>query len=201
MSAPEFVVRCLQPDEWRLLKALRLEALACDSQSYWETEEQSLARDDDFWMTFARELTPPQRSRMFIVEHAPRVAVFVFGVRKDSDEYRIGGLWVDPVHRRKGLGSVLVQQVVTWARADSPSAVVQLWCHTGPALLFYKKTAFILWAGSGLTNLTAGRSSRWNGATPDGYQMVCAERSGMFTACLMMDGQGTLERPGCWTAR
>ncbi|MGF6874007.1 GNAT family N-acetyltransferase [Paraburkholderia sp. MM5477-R1] len=106
------------------------------------TEEEARARDDDFWKTFASKLTPPERSRMFIVEHHQRVAAFVFGVRKETDEYRIGGLWVDPVHRREGFGSVLLQQVVTWARADSPSAVVQLWCHTGPALSFYRKNGF-----------------------------------------------------------
>ncbi|WP_233857462.1 GNAT family N-acetyltransferase [Paraburkholderia sp. HD33-4] len=142
MKTSDLAVRCLRPDEWRLLKALRLSALACDPQSYWETVDEARARDDAYWKTFAGKLTAPEGSRMFLVEQAQRVVAFVFAVRKDGDEYRIGGLWVDPVHRRKGLGSLLVQQVITWARADSPAAVIQLWCHTGPALSFYRRNGF-----------------------------------------------------------
>lgn len=142
MNASDFIVRCLQPGEWRLLKTLRLTALACDPQAYWETVDDARARDDVYWNTFASKVTAPEGSRMFLVEHAQTVAAFVFGVKKDGDEYSVGGLWVDPVHRRKGLGSLLVQQVVAWARADSHAAVIRLWCHTGPALSFYRRNGF-----------------------------------------------------------
>ena len=142
MTTPKVMIRCLQPDEWRLLKTLRLRALACDPESYWETVDEASARDDLYWNTCASRVTTPQGSRMFIVEHAEIVAAFVFGVKKDHDEYSVGGLWVDPAHRRKGFGSLLVQQVVTWARADSPAAVIRLWCHTGSALAFYRRNGF-----------------------------------------------------------
>ncbi|WP_308445090.1 GNAT family N-acetyltransferase [Paraburkholderia flagellata] len=101
--------------------------------------EEASARDDAYWNTFARKVTTLEGSRMFIVVHPESVAAFVFGVKKDNDEYSVGGLWVDPVHRRKGFGSLLVQQVVTWARADSHSAVIRLWCHTGSSLSFYQR--------------------------------------------------------------
>ncbi|WP_321946629.1 GNAT family N-acetyltransferase [Paraburkholderia sp. J10-1] len=138
----EFTIRCLQRDEWRLLKALRLRALACDPQSYWESVEDASARDDAYWNTCAGIVTTPAGSRMFLVEHPESVAAFVFGIKKDDDAYSVGGLWVDPVHRRKGLGSLLVQQVVTWARADSHAARIRLWCHTGPPLSFYQRNGF-----------------------------------------------------------
>lgn len=142
MIPSEFMTRCLQPDEWRLLKVLRLRALGSDPQSFWETADEAGARDDVYWQTFASKMTTPAASRMFIVEHAEGVAGFVFGVKKDDDEYSVGGLWVDPAHRRKELGSLLVQQVVAWARADSHAAAIRLWCHTGPSLSFYQRNGF-----------------------------------------------------------
>ncbi|WP_180731928.1 GNAT family N-acetyltransferase [Paraburkholderia sp. PGU19] len=142
MTTSEFAIRCLQPEEWHLLKALRLRALGCDPQSYWETVDEASARDDVYWKNFTSKVTTPDGSQMFIVEHSESVAAFVFGVKKDDDEYSVGGLWVDPVHRRKGFGSLLVQQVITWARADSHTAVIRLWCHTGQALSFYQRNGF-----------------------------------------------------------
>lgn len=81
VTTSEFIIRCLQPDEWRLLKALRPRELGCDPQSYWETVDETSARDDVCWNTFASKVTTPEGSRMFIVEHAESVAAFVFGVK------------------------------------------------------------------------------------------------------------------------
>ena len=77
MTTSEFISRCLQPDEWRLLKALRLRALDCNPQSYWETVDEASARDDMYWNTFASKVTTPEGARMFIVEDAESVAAFV----------------------------------------------------------------------------------------------------------------------------
>lgn len=137
-----FTIRCLKPHEWQLLKALRVRALAEAPQSYWETADEVGARDDVYWMTFARKLTTPGGSRMFIVGHDESVAGFIFGVKHDGDEYRVGGLWVDPMQRRKGLGTSLVQEVVRWAKRDSNTAVIQLWCPIGSTESFYERNGF-----------------------------------------------------------
>jgi GNAT superfamily N-acetyltransferase len=142
MNTSSFSIRSLQPGEWALLKTLRITALDSDPQSYWETAADARTCDDVYWNTFARKLTSPNGSRMFILESASVDSGFVFGVRKDGDEYRVGGLWVDPAQRRKGFGSLLVQEVVAWARADSTTAVIQLWCSIGPAMAFYQRNGF-----------------------------------------------------------
>lgn len=142
MKRSLFNVRCLQSGEWSLLKRLRIRALENDPQSLWESAADARSCDDVYWSTFARRLTMPGGSRMFILDYAAADTGFVFGVRKDGDEYRVGGFWVDPEQRRKGLGSVLVQEVVTWARADSDAAVIQLWCPIGTTMRFYQSNGF-----------------------------------------------------------
>ena len=137
-----FTIRCLGQDEWPLLKALRVRALAEDPQSFWETADDARTRDDVYWMTFTRKLTTSGGSRMFMAANGESVAGFVFGVKKEGAEYRIGGLWVDPLRRKQGLGSLLVQEVVKWAKADSNTAVIQLWCPVGSTVSFYESNGF-----------------------------------------------------------
>jgi GNAT superfamily N-acetyltransferase len=142
VNASQFAIRTLQPDEYRLLKALRLKALGSDPLSFWETVDEARAYNDAYWTTFTSKLTQPGGSRMFILEHGKSIGGFVFGVKKDGDEYRVGGLWVDPAHRSKGYGSLLVQQVVAWAVSDSNTAVIQLWCAFDSTMSFYQKNGF-----------------------------------------------------------
>jgi GNAT superfamily N-acetyltransferase len=125
-----------------LLKNLRLKALDSDPQSYWETQDDARAYDDAYWTAFAVKLTKPDGSRMFILEHAESIGGFVYGVKKEGHEYRVGGLWIDPTQRRRGQGSTLVQHVVAWARADSDAAFIQLWCPVGSTMSFYEKNGF-----------------------------------------------------------
>ena len=96
-------IRYLHADEWRLLKTLRLRALGTDPQSYWETVDDALAYDDAYWATFAEKLTRPASSRMFILECSGSIRGFVYGIKKEGSAYRVGGLWIDPAHREKGM--------------------------------------------------------------------------------------------------
>jgi GNAT superfamily N-acetyltransferase len=140
-------IRSLQSGELELLKSLRLTALRSDPQAYWETSAATEAHDHSYWANLALELTRPVGSQMFILEHGSHEKDhgpigFVFGIHKPMGDYRVGGLWVDPDYRRQGYGSMLVQQVVTWAQYRADMTSIRLW--TADALIgFYKRNGFI----------------------------------------------------------
>jgi GNAT superfamily N-acetyltransferase len=141
MNVTSVEIRRLRADEWPLLRDLRLRALGSDPASFWETEDEARAHDDSYWTAVAERLSIPDGSRFLVLQVDGAIIGTVFGTRKAEHEYRVGGLWVFPASRGKGYGSLLVQQVVEWAKAD-PSSVVQLWCHVGPQTAFYVKNGF-----------------------------------------------------------
>jgi GNAT superfamily N-acetyltransferase len=141
VNKPALTIRSLQHAEWPLLKALRLRALRSDPEAFWESAEAVGVHDDAYWSAFARKLTSPDGSRLFILQSGEIIIGMVFGVVKEGAAYRVGGLWVDPAQRGKGHGTRLVQHVVAWARTH-PDAQIQLWCPSGPTMHFYRCNGF-----------------------------------------------------------
>jgi GNAT superfamily N-acetyltransferase len=141
VDKPAFVIRSLQHGEWSLLKALRLRALHSDPESFWESADDVGNHEDAYWNAFARKLTSPDGSRLFILESGEAIIGMVFGVVKEGAAYRVGGLWVDPAQRGKGYGTRLVQHVIAWARTR-PDAQIQLWCPSGSTMHFYQRNGF-----------------------------------------------------------
>jgi GNAT superfamily N-acetyltransferase len=141
MNADFHAIRRLRSDEWRLLKDLRLRALRSDPESFWDTEDEALAHDDSYWQSLAEKLATPDGPRFLILEVENEIAGVVFGSKKGDAEYGIGGLWVAPGSRGKGYGSLLVQEVVGWARSN-PAAEILIWCHVGPEQAFYARNGF-----------------------------------------------------------
>jgi GNAT superfamily N-acetyltransferase len=141
MATPLIEIRRLRASEWHLLKMLRIGALLSDPASSWDTADEALAYDDSYWTSFAGKLASPQGSRCLVLELDGEIEGTVFGTRRGKHEYRVGGIWIDPLMRGNGYGSLLVQQVVEWAKADS-KAVIKLWCHVGPQTAFYVKNGF-----------------------------------------------------------
>ena len=62
---------------------------------------------------------------------------------EDPEAVHLVSMWVDPAHRRDGLGRRLVEAVVRWAR-DRGSRVVNLWVTDAndPALALYLACGF-----------------------------------------------------------
>jgi GNAT superfamily N-acetyltransferase len=162
MNVPVIRLRRLRADEWQLLKDLRLGALRSDPASFWETEDEARGYVDSYWTALAERVSTPDGSRFLVLALDDAIIGTVFGTRKGEHEYHVGGLWVAPNLRGKGYGSLLVQHVVEWTKAD-PFAVVQLWCHVGPQTAFYAKNGFPRWTDSGRTNRMVAKLSRCSG--------------------------------------
>ena len=68
-----------------------------------------------------------------------------YGLRnsENGDMARIGGMWVAPLHRRKGTGHVLLEAVLSWAREHGLKRI-ELWApsENAAALALYQQAGF-----------------------------------------------------------
>ena len=90
-----------------------------------------------YWEELTRSVTEPSPQVMVLAYEDQQVIGSAYGLldRERADMGRVGGMWVEPAWRRRGVGRALLQEVFNWARgrgltalglwapADSPSAI------------------------------------------------------------------------------
>lgn len=143
MNSTEYSIRFLKENEWELLKDLRLEALSCDPEAFWDTLEETTNFEDEYWFNLSQELTKKSGSRMFICENAKTIIGFVYGIRKDESNFSLGGLWITPKLRADGFGKILVQEVIKWAMKETPAPILKIWSPKDSTTNFYSKLGFL----------------------------------------------------------
>lgn len=109
------VVR-LTGDDWRLLRDVRLAALADAPHAYGSSLAAERDLDESRWR---------QRfgSGLWAVALDEEPAGLV-GTYLIDDTPLLVAMWVDPAHRCRGVGDALVSEVVRWAAENSWSQVV-----------------------------------------------------------------------------
>ena len=107
-------VRACPPDEWRVMRTLRLRALDEDPQAFTSLHEREAAFDEVTW----RERT----ARTGIGWHDDAPAGLV-GAMPVDDRVELVSMWVDPAHRSCGVGTALVAWAVGRAREVGVSEV------------------------------------------------------------------------------
>jgi GNAT superfamily N-acetyltransferase len=132
------VIRQLEPAEWRLLRDLRLRALADAPGAFAATLEQARAFSDDEW----RRRAAGWRAAGDAVFVSGRDGMVV-GVR-DGDNAWLGAMWVAPERRREGIGLALAVAVVGWARSWGAKRVLLGVAEgNGPAAALYERLGFV----------------------------------------------------------
>ena len=138
-------VRRLRADETTLLKTLRLRALAESPDAFGDSLATARARPDAYWTEMTRSVTEPDRHAMFLAEDAAAAVGIAFGLvdRERADRAHLGGMWVDPAARRRGVGRALVDAVLAWARERRFRDIV-LWVAEGnaAATALYERAGF-----------------------------------------------------------
>ena len=92
-----------------------MRALAEAPEAFAQSLADALLLTDEQW----KERLEPTYERAWFVEEAPSgefVGSAVGFFDPDARLAYLGGMWVDPAHRRLGIGRMLVEQVESWAR-------------------------------------------------------------------------------------
>jgi GNAT superfamily N-acetyltransferase len=138
-------VRKLQSHEIALHRELRLRALRDSPESFADSAEEIELRPSSYWEDLTRSVTEPGRHVMFLACDGDAVVGSIYGLRDREHRgvARIGGTWVAPSHRRRGIGRALLDAVVSWARDEGFSRLA-LWAPSANAgaLALYDRAGF-----------------------------------------------------------
>lgn len=133
-------VRPAGVDEWRLLRALRLAALADAPGAFGSTVEHEAAFSDDEWGPW---LAPLQ---WFVADEDGQAVGLVAATMEGQAQpgrCEVLSMWVSPRARRHGAGAALVEAVGGWAHGRHGS-VLTLGVAEGndSARRFYERLGF-----------------------------------------------------------
>ena len=138
-------LRRLQPHEVSLHRELRLRALQEAPDSFGEPFADVAARPSSYWEDLTRSVTESGRQVMVLAYERIDVLGSAYGLRdRDRSEMgRVGGMWVEPAWRRRGVGRALLKEVFRWAREHGLKRLA-LWApsHSPAALALYGQAGF-----------------------------------------------------------
>lgn len=149
MSAPSHrilrrvEIRRVRADEWRLLRDVRLRALADSPSAFAATLAEEAAYPDARWQDRAAGGAAGDTRIAFVAAEHDRFAGTASGYIEADGGVDLVGMWLDPEFRRRGLGEALTEAVVAWAAARCVPEV-RLWVTetNEAAMRLYKRCGF-----------------------------------------------------------
>jgi GNAT superfamily N-acetyltransferase len=138
-------LRKLMAHEVDLHRNIRLSALRDTPDSFGESFTDAAARTISYWKELTRSVTEPGRNVMFLACEGEDVFGSTYGLldREHRDAGRVGGMWVVPAWRGRGVGRALLQEVFSWAR-ERRLTRLGLWApaHNPAAIALYSCAGF-----------------------------------------------------------
>jgi GNAT superfamily N-acetyltransferase len=137
---PSDAVRRAGPDDWELVKELRLAALADSPTAFGSTLERERAFPDDEWRRRVGD------GHWWVASAGPGGGVGLVAAVPEAGAPRdrhLVAMWVHPDHRGGPAATALVEAVCAWAGLDGADAVT-LWVvdDNHRARRFYERLGF-----------------------------------------------------------
>ena len=137
----DVVVRRLRSDDTDLLRSVRLAALEESPDAFGETLEG--ARASDWRARTIAGATFADRAVFIAVSHARPIGMVFVKCASPPEPAFLGGMWVAPEFRRRGVGRALVHQGLNFLRLAGQTEL-SLWVTRGHhgVLAFYRALGF-----------------------------------------------------------
>ncbi len=138
-------IRSAHRNEWRVWKDIRLEALQDAPESFGERYQDAMEKDDARWQRDFQKVMESEKQEIFFAAADNLVVglLFVFVRDQDTKIGGIGGLWIAPEYRKKGIGKQIVEKAMEWMRGKNLQAVTFWNNKSGEASSkFYEKLGF-----------------------------------------------------------
>lgn len=139
------LVRRIRPGEADTVRRVRLAALSESPSAFGSTYAGELALTTEDWVERARAGAAGSERATFFAVAGAEIVGLVGGCRLEpaSAVVELVSMWADPNARRRGIGRLLVEAVLDWARACG-AGEVQLWVTRGntAAEALYRRMGF-----------------------------------------------------------
>ena len=121
------MIRRLTPADALLLRSVRRRALADSPSAFGSSLSETEARPIAVWENMLR----PDGNPFFVYEINGEVRGLAGGFIPDHDEeLHLVSMWIDPIHRGRGISDALVSHIVDWARSRDANRLI-LECTEG----------------------------------------------------------------------
>ena len=141
----EFSLRKLGAGEAGLHRELRLAALRDAPRSFSQRYRDAAASPDSYWEKLTRAVTPPRTQTMVLACRGDGGIGMAYGLddAERPEVGHVGGMWVAPSWRGKGVGRALLAEVVEWGNGQGRT-LLELWApaHEAGALGLYRGAGF-----------------------------------------------------------
>ncbi|MDF5754423.1 GNAT family N-acetyltransferase [Spongiactinospora sp. TRM90649] len=136
----DVLIERLSPGEGQRFRKIRLSALAESPHAFASTYAKEAAQSDEEWEARLAEGTPVRF--VAVADGADVGLVGIFMDRRPETAHLIA-MWVDPACRGRGVGALLVDEALSWARTAG-ARHVELWVvdANAPAFALYRSRGF-----------------------------------------------------------
>ena len=135
----------LTPDDWREYRAIRLRALADSPDAFASTLAREEGRPDAEWANRVAAAADAKYHLPLVARLGTRFVGLAWGRIMESDPSvaYLFQMWVAPEARRFGVGRLLVEAVIDWARhAGARQLELEVTCGNAPAWTLYSRAGF-----------------------------------------------------------
>jgi ribosomal protein S18 acetylase RimI-like enzyme len=140
------LVRRILPQNVDLFKTVRLHALEDSPSAFCSTYEREVNLSDEEWRSRIDRWNGETGVGFLAIDRD--VPCGIGGALidpADRSRAQLVSMWTAPMHRRKGVGSLLVNAVIEWMRSHDASALVLMVTSTNePAIRFYTRLGFAM---------------------------------------------------------
>lgn len=141
------IVRPFEASEWPLYKTLRLRALVESPDAFGSTFAVEALRTDEQW---AERLTIASTSGqdlplIALSNGEPAGLTWAKVEAANPTNVNLFQMWVAPEHRGQGIGRMLLDAAIHWARQRSSAWLsLGVTCADTPALHLYRNAGFVI---------------------------------------------------------
>jgi ribosomal protein S18 acetylase RimI-like enzyme len=136
----------ITPENVDVFKTVRLRALQDTPYAFGSTYEQESKFSDTEWRARIERWNGDTAVGFLAMNHD--VACGIAGSLLDQADARrakLVSLWTAPAYRRQGVGRLLENAVIAWARSRNRRALCLMVTHTNePAIRFYERLGFAM---------------------------------------------------------
>jgi ribosomal protein S18 acetylase RimI-like enzyme len=127
-----------------VFKAVRLRALQDTPHAFGSTYAKESQFPDSEWLARVERMNGQTGSGFLAMDGETACGIVgSFLDQNDSTQAHVISMWTAPTHRQQGIGRLLVNEVLKWARGrNARSLVLMVTSNNEPAIRFYQRVGF-----------------------------------------------------------